>query len=102
MKKTIEHEVLNAYERLLESLSACETERLNLKAADENNKIQEKSYELGLTQFKDVVDARIDAVTAKINLNYAHFRYALDRANLDYTVGRDPWKENIDVYPSKN
>ncbi len=93
LKNEITSAVLKSYETQAESWLKYNTEALNLVAAEENNRIQEKSYELGLNQFKDVVDARVDVISARINLSYARYRYIYDRANLDFGLGLKPWKE---------
>ena len=88
----IKNEVIEAYERQMESWSSVQAKSLKLIASEENEAIQKKRYELGLNQYKDIVDARIDVVTTRIELNTARFRYILDRANLDYAIGKKPWK----------
>jgi len=94
LDESISSAVLSAYETQSEAWLTNETEQLKLGAAEENNRIQNKSYQLGLNQFKDVVDARVDVISAKINQTYARYRYTFDRANLDYVIGYIPGKES--------
>lgn len=87
LQDLIASEVLSAAERVRESAGECETADKELAAAIENHLIQAKSYELGLTQFKDLVDARTDEFSARIDVNFARYKYVLDRAVLDHATG---------------
>ncbi|MBN1552145.1 TolC family protein [bacterium] len=92
LKHQIILEISEAFERQHESEIALEAKTLQLDASEENFAIEQKRNELGLNQYKDVVDARTDVISARINLNYAMYRYAYDRARLEYVLGNTPWR----------
>lgn len=81
------NEVLNAYQAYTESLVQLEAKSKNLAAMNENHRIQEKSFELGINQFKDVIDARTDLVSARIALTRSHYTTEQLKINLEYYLG---------------
>lgn len=94
LRDRIAAEVTEAAGRVRESAGECDTAERERAAAAENHLIQAKSYELGLTQFKDLVDARTDEISARIDLLFARYQYALDRAILDHVTGNTAGGEN--------
>ncbi|MBN1878825.1 TolC family protein [bacterium] len=87
LKDIVTSEVLAAWEALRSSESVWLARRKNLEAMEENERIQEKRFELGLNQYKDIVDARTDRVSARIALTRAEYSMEHDRTDLRYVLG---------------
>jgi outer membrane protein len=92
VKAQIYSSIAGVYERQNESWKASESEQYKLEAAAENFQIQTKRFELGLNQYNDLVEARTNLVTSRINLHFARYKYTLDRAILDHAVGSTLWR----------
>jgi outer membrane protein len=87
LRDVIGSEVFDAFELYQSSLSNLTARKKNLAAMEENDRIQQKRYELGLNQYKDVVDARAELVGARIALTRAMYSMEHYRMNLEYILG---------------
>jgi len=87
LKDKISNEVLEAYEIYRLNLVRLSAQEKNELAMQENHRIQQKRYELGLNQYKDVVDARAELVSARIKLTQTLYTTEHSRMNLDYSLG---------------
>jgi outer membrane protein TolC len=94
LRDIIGAEALDAYESYRESHSILDARRKNLAAMEENERIQQKRYELGLNQYKDVVDARTELIAARIALNRAIYSMEYYRMNLEYILGLLDYQES--------
>jgi len=96
IKSVIEISVTKAYERQNESWLSCETEQYKLEAAEENYAIQKKRNELGMNQYNDLVDARTEVISSRINLYFAKYAYILSQAQLEHALGLEKWRKQYE------
>lgn len=94
--RRIEIEIMAAYEDYRGNLAYRDARRKNLEAMDENYRIQLKSNELGINQFKDVVDARADLISARIDLTRSEYATEQSRMNLDHALGLLEYQESYE------
>ena len=87
LKDSIAAEVYQAFESYRSAGATLNAREKNLAAMEENERIQTKRYELGLNQYKDVVDARTDRVSARISLARAVYAMDHSRTDLEYVLG---------------
>lgn len=87
-------EALTAWEMYQSSRAMLLARQKGLAAMEENERIQQKQYELGLNQYKDVVDARAERVAAKITLNRASYSMEHYKMNLEYVLGLLGYQES--------
>ncbi|MBN1296892.1 TolC family protein [bacterium] len=80
-------EALSALEEYQDSLIYYRAVMKTRDAAEEHHRIQQRMYELGINQFKDVVDARAELIEARIDLTRAEYASEQYRMNLLYTLG---------------
>lgn len=94
LRDVIGAEALDAYESYRESHAILDARRKNLAAMEENERIQQKRYELGLNHYKDVVDARTELIASRIALNRAIYSMEYYRMNLEYVLGLLDYQES--------
>ncbi len=94
LKDVVGAEALTAWEMYQASRSVLSARQKGLAAMEENERIQQKRYELGLNQYKDVVDARAERVAAKIALNRASYSMEHYKMNLEYVLGLLGYQES--------
>ncbi len=87
LQETVTAEVFEASENYQSSRSIYNARQSNLSAMEENERIQQKRFELGLNQYKDVVDARTDLVSARIAHTRAMYTMEHYRIELKYVLG---------------
>ncbi len=95
LQDVIGSEVYEAYEFYQSSLSILNAREKNLAAMEENKRIQQKRYELGLNHYKDVVDARAELIGARIALTRATYSMEQSRTNLEYVLGLLDFQEQL-------
>jgi len=83
-----------AYENYRTDCEYLDARRKNLEAMTENYRIQTKSNELGINQYKDVVDARADMIGARIDLTRSEYATEQSRMKLDYALGLLEYQES--------
>ncbi len=89
LARSLDTEVDQAWRDLAQAKREAETARLNVKAAEENLRIEEDQYKAGLTRTLDVLDAESTLAESRFSLVNQHYTAYLKEGLLAAAAGLD-------------
>jgi len=81
------------YLELETQYNVIESQKKNIKNANETYLFRKKQYKSGLIRYTELIDAQVSLTKAKTNYLEAVFKYIMAKANLDEILGKENRKE---------
>lgn len=88
LTKQIKRDIQRNYLDLQSAYKAIEVSQQNVKAAEENRRIQQEKYSLGSNMLLDVLIANSDYTTAQTNLINSQYQYRKLKDETQYLLGK--------------